>query len=616
MAKPSERIVNKEELAKATLTHEPHPPSTRTLRESGNNTYAGSTTSLAGGKVKGRAIELIEAMSEQQFTSFNRLAIAEYEKKSKSEQLSLSSENKPGLYILDDVAYCTLPLKFLAKDNIVRDMFLDLIEGCGWKLRSYAADNVQVIEDVSHDDTIGYWRGAFHDKYIRRKRRKHGTQLAATYAFAWRTKHFFNNSKNLGARALAKDNFFFGNNPTEKDSENKPVLYLGKKRFLSLFTIESQADAMFELYQKILRQIGLSNLSEEDFQKTIGTNLISFNEIISKYARTQTEKRKGKKKIIGSTMPNKPSQHPMLLRCESDLIERLVTPIWGNNKELSERWVSDVAQFGFSALFDSVKELYQRRWLILSKFAGLTTSRLKEVRKNDQKFLNTKKVDIPKEEIRQLILKRESPVTNFVTELSGMLAEHFETAVSMSRFKYQRLSKENSMRELKHIVAAEYVKEFSSEEKKSKEFTDTYPSTTEIEDIEYLNLMDSINSLVTKSVVIVSYLDSLDLFNKRKDPLMKVSNIFIQFDKFFELFKELIDHKMYRSAKMNFEDVHSLKIIDRFRNLVSSLKTQVNNARMCLKVLDKIRDKVAYEAAKLLTTNNALERIESALSHC
>jgi hypothetical protein len=328
---------------------------------------------------------------------------------------------RPDFYTDNGQEFLILPVEWM-ESNIIGHMIWDLTKEYLPDVECRFFDAGKKPETTPAWDEkflLGLWFSFYSDSVHKRNRAKKSYELGQTHGQCIMVKHFFEsvNPEILGANALVKDHFFFGNNSGEVVNK-VPVVYDLRHRLHSYYKDPEVGDALLVLLNRIARAVQLSRLDNQQIDTVVEHNLISFEAIVGLYRQTLTVMRRGKAVQAKARTPNKPRSSPLLLPEESELLSKLISPFWDNLSHYEEQWSNVVAEIGFSAAKARVANIINVRWQILQKFAKMTTKRLQQIRAMDpDKLKVARKANITIDNVRAMLLARSSPMEVFMREL-------------------------------------------------------------------------------------------------------------------------------------------------------------------------------------------------------
>jgi len=70
----------------------------------------------------------------------------------------------------------------------------------------------------------------------------------------------------------------------------------------------------------MLEIIALNALSNEEYEQVMNKSIRTFDDVIMEFSHNIYENKKGKKTVIGTRLPSKPAQSPLLLKEENYLV--------------------------------------------------------------------------------------------------------------------------------------------------------------------------------------------------------------------------------------------------------------------------------------------------------
>jgi hypothetical protein len=243
-------------------------------------------------------------------------------------------------------------------------------------------------------------------------------------------KAYFNSSPFLGPGALVKDNWFYGNNTSEKivDYQRRThgIAYNVPLLWKSQFSGDGCEMEVFAILLQVAKQLNLTYLSEEALESTISHNIIGFDDIVKSFARnigpavTTHGKKRGQilRKVKN---PSLPRRSPLLLNGEAELLHKLLSPFWDPLTEVKNNWVRWVITSGFSALSEHLRAIFNKRWNILTRYSNLTTKRLIELRKKSDVADNIRKGAVTQSVAARIPKERVNPVDEFLREILELI---------------------------------------------------------------------------------------------------------------------------------------------------------------------------------------------------
>jgi hypothetical protein len=242
---------------------------------------------------------------------------------------------------------------------------------------------------------------------------------------AHQIKSLFNDDKNiLGDRALKPNQFFFGNNPGEKKLGRGKIEYrvdYHVKSLPALFEMTDMAASLTNILIVLMNQSRVL-LDESILSDEISKSLRSYQEVLTKYCSrnivtapaTRTNPAK-----IEVVVPHKPKASSLFTKEENNLIQDFLAPLFTNPEyaKNAETWTYQIYTKGFETTLEHLKVLSNARANVLSKYASLTSKRLREVRKVSPVLALRRKKDIKVEDLRALLDTRKNPILALYREL-------------------------------------------------------------------------------------------------------------------------------------------------------------------------------------------------------
>jgi len=267
----------------------------------------------------------------------------------------------------------------------------------------------------------GIWFGLFSNTNQKRRRGKKNYELGRTLTFALIVKNVFEQSKTLGSAALIKDNFFYGNNPSEKDKKETVPFYL-KTRLISMFDNPEAGSLLFGIINLTASYVGFSYLHDDERDKVITDNLIPVDQIITACYPTITVKKK-KQEVTKTRKPNPLRSSPLFTKEEMQLVTKCSSMVFADLGFLSENYESAVLSHGFVEVSKRIREIINVRWETLQRFAHITKIRLQDIRKiiNDPQI---RKAKVVKDHVTALLKAERDPASRLVGELLHIMGKN------------------------------------------------------------------------------------------------------------------------------------------------------------------------------------------------
>jgi len=328
-----------------------------------------------------------------------------------------------GVYKEDGKEFLIVPKGlFNNEDNVIGSMITDFTKRYNLTVLMNDA-KLTLKNEVDEKWLIGFWFGFDSSNVQKRRMAKKEGDLGMTCAHCLCVSHFFNDHPQLGARALDKDNFFFGNDPMEKTDKGVRIGFYAKAKFISQFNEAPEAQRLWSVMNHFARLASLNNMNEEDLRATITYHLRRFEGVCAGFTREVYSLKKGKQVVSGHQKANLPKKSPLLLPGEATLVESLISYKWESLARLQKDWSGFVLSQGFDSIIKSLSEIYSSRWLILQKFAKMTTKRLQRIRELVPEKKASKKANITRDDVLALLRDRRNPLDIFYTEISDIIPQ-------------------------------------------------------------------------------------------------------------------------------------------------------------------------------------------------
>jgi hypothetical protein len=260
----------------------------------------------------------------------------------------------------------------------------------------------------------GFLVGTYSGTPCKLDRSKKDLELGRAFAYALKLRGEMIKLGKLDL--LAKNNFYFGNNPEEK-VDKTPIPFGAKQKFIDVFEDPMFGNAMYSVFLYLFEEAGLSQFEEKDYNASFSRHTLRFDEVVSRFYQAVKVTKRGKTIVTGFRKGKKPNPSPLLTKGEYNLIMKIATPMWHDLDQFKDEWSSTVFSTAKSdKILDRLRRLYKSRFEFLQKFGSLTTKRLQEVRA----FANNatlKKVDITLDMLVNTLKHRSSPGTQFLREV-------------------------------------------------------------------------------------------------------------------------------------------------------------------------------------------------------
>jgi hypothetical protein len=259
-------------------------------------------------------------------------------------------------------------------------------------------------------------------------------ELGRTFGYAERVKGYFAKTEQLGLAALARDNFFFRNNPGEesvvivetvnkkgkrvKENKGVPIQY----GFEPNWKVHFKPDTPPELFKVMVELLHIydiehSCVNNDVMTKIITSNLLEFDKLTDEFTRTQTTRVAGGLMKKEHQRPTLTKRSPLLLKQEMALVNKLLSPFWDDLDALKKDYLALIFEHSFKKLKAIIKGVFDRRWSILTSLGRLTTKRLQEVRVYMESGTELKKSAVSLDTLQNFILNRANSVVSATQEL-------------------------------------------------------------------------------------------------------------------------------------------------------------------------------------------------------
>jgi hypothetical protein len=232
--------------------------------------------------------------------------------------------------------------------------------------------------------------------------------------------------KDLATDILKRNQYYFGNNPTETvkvDKVEVPVR-TAVSELESSFLEKSQAKNLLPILVKLMRS-SYSLVEAETLWDNLVPNIITYSDVVHRYCTKEivTTPAIGRKPAITrKKVPTKPKANNLFLKPELDFLNKVSAGIFEPTPfERLEHsaWAEHIfAAGGLAGVKTTVQSIYNKRADFLTRLAGLSTRRLRAYRKTDPSRITAKKATIQASDLEEVILTRASPEREFAKELS------------------------------------------------------------------------------------------------------------------------------------------------------------------------------------------------------
>jgi len=334
------------------------------------------------------------------------------------QQQFASGKFPPGIYNEDGKTYYVIPDSLASEDNIIGAMICDLASFAGCEVKLLDRYSVKYTTAYDKRFVTGLWFGMFSSTHLKRRRAKQSYEMGRTCSFALLVKNVFERDKNLGPKALVKDNFFFGNNPSEVTPKGKIAFYL-KTKLLSFFEDTEIGNLVYGILNHAASRIGFTHLLDDERDLAISDNLIPVDQLITSCYPTVTTRR-GRQMTQQSRKPNPIRSSPLFLKEEMNLISSLTSLIFTDLGAFTKDYQFSVYTHGFSFVQSEIRRIINVRLETLQRFAHVTKERLQAIRKVSGKT-SVRKAGVLREDVLSLLRSTADPARKLVQELKHII---------------------------------------------------------------------------------------------------------------------------------------------------------------------------------------------------
>jgi hypothetical protein len=387
------------------------------------------SASRAGGKVPTTLKDIVDTLSEISTSTINdwesRINSA-FDKK-RGIDLSKVDVLKPGISVSEK--YVLLPDTVSDKpDNLIISMMGSLAKQLGFvvKLIPYGEKRIADVSERQWKIAAGM---SFVNLDLNRKLlvkwKEDPYELGRAFSRAQQTMGVFGADDNLGLEALKRSHRFYGNNPGEMEGDSKSktrVTYMAKE-LATLFIEEEWREELRVLLCTLLRRSHIL-LTDEVRSHIILENVLPYSDAVLLYGTRDvvvtpaTGKRPA---VTAKRVPKKPSVSALLQKPEQSFVEMIAADLFKAVDITSkEDYISAVKMYGFKAIKDRISSKTTKRAEFLSKFASLTTERLKSLRKLTPALKTKRKRDIVPDDVQSLLNSRTDLYGDFATEVARL----------------------------------------------------------------------------------------------------------------------------------------------------------------------------------------------------
>jgi hypothetical protein len=338
-----------------------------------------------------------------------------------------------GVHTINGQTYFVCPRGLFEEDSMVGAMVVDYARELNAKVKVVSGEALKT-KNFDEGFMKGVWFGLFTSTNQKRRRTKNSYNLGLTCMFSLLVKYFFLKDENLGLKALAKDNFFFGNNPQE--TEKKMKVYFKLKVALSSFYVEqSTADTLYQIIAYAAGKVMLNKILEGEVDKIINGSMIPLDKVILSCYPTITVK-KGKKEEERARKPKHLRSSPLFTKEEMEVITKLSAPLFYDFNDLSRNYCHLVFMYGFKEILRQIRETISKRWELLQRFSRMTKERLQAIRKLRAENANIKKAGVTPDHVDAYLSNTKHIMVNFVRELKHIFeGVDLQNLISMAEKK-------------------------------------------------------------------------------------------------------------------------------------------------------------------------------------
>jgi hypothetical protein len=322
-----------------------------------------------------------------------------------------------GIYKENGKTFYVIPSSWGAEDCILGALVADFAKESGAEVRTIDAP-VNKTQAYDKKFVAGLWFGLFSSTNQKRRRAKQSYEMGRTCTFSLIVKNVFEQNSQLGSAALARDNFFFGNNPTEVSNKSRVPFYL-KMKLAAFFDKLEYGSLLYGIINHTCAAIGMTYLKDDEREKVISDNLLPVDHLITSCYPTVHVK-KGRQEATKVRKPNPPRSSPLFTKDEMTIISKMTSLIFTDLGSLSRQYEATVFAQGFSNVSERIREIINVRWETLQRFAHVTKERLQDIRRisNDPRI---RKASVTRDHVKSLIDSESDPADRLVSELTHIL---------------------------------------------------------------------------------------------------------------------------------------------------------------------------------------------------
>jgi hypothetical protein len=334
----------------------------------------------------------------------------------------ITSSNAP-------VKKVAIPLDSLRKtDNYIGLLVIALAHKLGYEIYNLKYEGeFRSLTDECDDIAAGMFAAyKQNDLHINLSSKVSSVELGRTYARAIQVQGLIGADKKLGPESLKFNHRFFGNNPREYDLINKVPVSV--KYFLSeLPNLFHEMDWAKELAHVLVRLLKESHifLTKEIRESCISSNVLSYSEVVERFCTKPIviEPARGRKPAtVRNVIPHKPRPNAMFIKDEYDFIMKQTESLWTSPSfaKDSASWVKHICEHGFLPTKKEIIEHHNEKAAFLTKFASISTKRLREYRGVPNSVANKRKKDISRDDVNLLLERRADVSGSLIRELISL----------------------------------------------------------------------------------------------------------------------------------------------------------------------------------------------------
>jgi len=323
----------------------------------------------------------------------------------------------PGIYKDNGHIYWVCPEDLFTEDNIIGQMIASFSIMVGARLKTVRTP-ITTTPLLDKKFITGLWFGMESSTNQKRRRGKQSYELGRTCVFALIVKNVFEQTPELTGRALAKDQFFFGNNEGEVFNKSKVSFHI-KTSLRTFFNDQRWGDLIFGIINQTAQSVGFTYLTEAEQDKVIADHLLPVDQLINNCYPSVSLKR-GKQVIQQSRKPNAIRSSPLYTKEEMEILSACTSSVFTEFVDLVKDYEQTVFSVGFQELESRIREIINIRWETLQRFANRTKIRLQAIRP----IVNNptlKKANVTQDQVRSFLERCTDPVGDLVRDIKHIL---------------------------------------------------------------------------------------------------------------------------------------------------------------------------------------------------